>query len=331
MKKTRQTFRKQMFRLAAAVTILVLFVPCLSPAADFPSRAVRIVVPYAPGGGADTICRLVANQLTVALKQPVVIENRPGGGTTIGASVVAQAPPDGHSLFINASSFLINTHLMAKLPYDPNKDFAPLTLAASNPHVLVVSNSLGARTMRDFLSIVKAKGKTLTYGSFGNGSSGHLAFELLKKTYGFEMEHVPYKGTPQAMLDVVAGRIQAMLTDMPAAVAQAKAGKMVVLAIAAEKRSPTMPDVPTLQEATGTRFLSRSWWGFLVHSGTPPEIQKVLTAELVRALQSPEVKAKLSDIGIDAIGSTTEEFVAFMKTESDRFADAIKLSGMKAQ
>ena len=309
----------------------MLFAPCLSLAADFPSRSVRIVVPQLPGGGADTICRLVANELTVALKQPVVVENRPGGGTTIGASVVAQAPPDGHTLFINASSFLINTHLLLKLPYDPHKDFAPLTLAASNPHVLVISNSLGVRTMRDFLTIAKAKGKTLSYASFGNGSSGHLAFELLKKTYGFEMAHVPYKGTPQAMLDVIAGRVQAMLTDMPAAIPQAKAGKMVVLAIAADKRSPTMPEVPTLQEATGTRFLSRSWWGFLVHSGTPPEIQKVLYTELVKALHSPEVKDKLHDIGIDAIGSTTEEFVAFMKTESDRFADAIKLSGMKAQ
>ena len=291
----------------------------------------RIVVPQLPGGGADTICRLIANELTVALKQPVVIENRPGGGTTIGASVVAQAPPDGHSLVHQRVKFSHQYASSVEAAYDPHKDFAPLTLAASNPHVLVISNSLGARTMRDFITTAKAKGKALSYASFGNGSSGHLAFELLKKTYGFEMEHVPYKGTPQAMLDVIAGRVQAMLTDMPAAIPQAKSGKMVVLAIAADKRSPTMPEVPTFQEATGTRFLSRSWWGFLVHSGTPREIQKVLYTELVRALQKPEVKGKLHDIGIDAIGSTTEEFVAFMKTESDRFAEAIRFSGMRAQ
>ena len=315
--------------VAAMLAAFALCAPGLPAAADFPSRPIRIVVPYAPGGASETMARLVAERMAAALKQPVIIENRPGGGTVIGASVVAQAPADGYTLFVNASSFIINSHLISKLPYDPWKDFTPLTLAASNPHVLVTSNALGTRNLAEFLAVAKAKGKALSYGSFGNGSSGHLAFELLKKTYGFDMEHVPYKSTPQAMMDVIGGQIQAMLTDTPAAVPQAKAGKMMVLAIAADQRSPSLPDVPTFQEATGTRFVSRSWFGFLVKSGTPPEVQKLLQTEIVRALKTPELKDKLHDLGMDTIGSTPEEFAAFMKSESERFADAIRFSGAK--
>jgi tripartite-type tricarboxylate transporter receptor subunit TctC len=322
-----------MHRAAVAAALLAacaLGAPDPAAAADFPSRPIRIVVPYAPGGASETMARLVADRMSAALKQPVIIENRPGGGTVIGASVVAQAPADGYTLFVNASSFVINSHLIAKLPYDPWKDFAPLTLAASNPHVLVTSNALGTRNLAEFLAAARAKGKALSYASFGNGSSGHLAFELLKKTYGFDMEHVPYKSTPQAMMDVIGGQVQAMLTDTPAAVPQAKAGKMMVLAIAADQRSPSLPDVPTFQEATGTRFVSRSWFGFLVRSGTPPEVQKLLQTEIVRALKTPELKDKLHDLGMDTIGSTAEEFAAFMKAESERFADAIRFSGAKA-
>ena len=315
---------------AALLAAFALGAPGLAAAADFPSRPIRIVVPYAPGGASETMARLVADRMAAALKQPVIIENRPGGGTVIGASVVAQAPADGYTLFVNASSFVINSHLIAKLPYDPWKDFAPLTLAASNPHVLVTSNALGTRNLAEFLAVARAKGKTLSYGSFGNGSSGHLAFELLKKTYGFDMEHVPYKSTPQAMMDVIGGQIQAMLTDTPAAVPQAKAGKMTVLAIAADQRSPSLPEVPTFQEATGTRFVSRSWFGFLVKSGTPPEVQKLLQTEIVHALKSPELKDKLHDLGMDTIGSSPEEFAAFMQAESERFADAIRYAGAKA-
>ena len=316
--------------LAAMLAAFALCAPGLPAAADFPSRPIRIVVPYAPGGASETMARLVADRMAAALKQPVIIENRPGGGTVIGASVVAHAPADGYTLFVNASSFVINSHLISKLPYDPWKDFTPLTLAASNPHVLVTSNALGTRNLAEFLALAKAKGKALSYGSFGNGSSGHLAFELLKKTYGFDMEHVPYKSTPQAMMDVIGGQIQAMLTDTHAAVPQAKAGKMMVLAIAADQRSPSLPDVPTFQEATGTRFVSRSWFGFLVRSGTPPEVQKLLQTEIVRALKTPELKDKLHDLGMDTIGSSPEEFAAFMKSESERFADAIRFSGAKA-
>lgn len=298
-------------------------------AAQFPSKPIHIVVPYQAGGTSEMMARLVAEQMQRSLKQPVLIENRPGGGTTIGAAVVAQAPADGHYLFVNASSFLINAQLMKGLPYDAQKDFQPLTLAASNPHVLVAHKGLGVNDFKGFLAMAKQKGDDMSYASFGNGSSGHLAFELLRKTYDFKMVHIPYKGVPAAMTDVMSGNVQAMLTDLPPAVTQVKAGKLLGLAIAADQRSPALPDVPTFQEAGGTPFVSRSWFGFLVRSGTPPEIVKTLHTEIVKALRDPAVKERLATAGMDTYGTSMEEFEAFMKSESARFAEAIKFSGTK--
>lgn len=329
MKPTRtpRTLRSAASLLAAGA----LLATAGQASAQFPSKPIRIIVPYTAGGTSETMTRLVADQVSAALKQPVVIENRPGGGTTIGAAVVAQAPADGHTVFVNASSFLINAQLMPKLPYDAAKDFMPVTLAASNPHALVAFSGLGVTSVKDFMALARAKGKSMSYGSFGNGSSGHLAFELLKKAYNFEMQHVPYKGSPQALADVMGGNLQAMLTDLPAAVPQVKAGKLLGLGVAAERRSPALPDMPTIEEAGGTRFISRSWFGFLVRTGTPPEAHKLLTQEIIKALQKPEVKARLADLGMDTFGTSPEEFDAFMKSESARFAEAIRFSGTKIE
>lgn len=315
--------------LAAALTAATLL--SLGAAAQYPAKPIRIIVPYQAGGTSEVMARAVGDQLTSVWKQPVVIENRPGGGTTIGAAAVAQAPADGYTLFVNASSFLINAQLMSKLPYDPAKDFLPVTLAASNPHALVAFPGLGLKSVKDFIGMAKAKGKSMSYASFGNGSSGHLAFELLKKTYAFDMLHVPYKGTPQAMTDVMGGQVQTMLTDLLAAVPQVKAGKLSGLAVAADRRSPTLPDMPTFEEASGTKFVSRSWFGILVRTGTPPEIHKMLNEEIVRALHRQEVKDKLLGLGLDTYGTSPQEFAAFMQSESDRFADAIRFSGTKIE
>ena len=318
-----------MRRFALAAFALGALSPLSFQAAaqQYPTKPIHIIVPYQAGGTSEVMARAVGDQLTAAWKQPVVIENRPGGGTTIGATAVAQAPADGYMLFVNASSFLINAQLMSKLPYDPQKDFVPVTLAASNPHVLVIFPGLGIANLRDFISVAKAKGKSMSYASFGNGSSGHLAFELFKKSYGFDMVHVPYKGVPQAMTDVMGGQVQAMLTDLLAAVPQVKSGKLVGLAVAADKRSPTLPDMPTFEEAGGIRFVSRSWFGILVRSGTPPEIVKMLNTEISKALRKQVVKDRLAAFGMDTYGTTADEFAAFMKSESDRFSEAIKFSG----
>ena len=318
-----------MRRFALAAFALGALSPLSFQAAaqQYPTKPIHIIVPYQAGGTSEVMARAVGDQLSAAWKQPVVIENRPGGGTTIGATAVAQAPADGYMLFVNASSFLINAQLMSKLPYDPQKDFVPVTLAASNPHALVIFPGLGIANLRDFISVAKAKGKSMSYASFGNGSSGHLAFELFKKSYGFDMVHVPYKGVPQAMTDVMGGQVQAMLTDLLAAVPQVKSGKLVGLAVAADKRSPTLPDMPTFEEASGTKFVSRSWFGILVRSGTPPEIVKMLNTEISKALRKQVVKDRLAALGMDTYGTTADEFAAFMKSESDRFSEAIKFSG----
>ena len=224
-----------------------------------------------------------------------------------------------------ASSFLINAQLMKGLAYDAWKDFTPLTLAASNPHLLVGHTGLGTPTFKEFLPLARQKGSSMTYASFGNGSSGHLAFELLKKTYDFPMTHVPYKGVPQAMTDVIGGQVNVMLTDLPPGAVQVKAGKMLGLAIAAEKRSPTVPDVGTFQELTGTRFVSRSWFGFLVRSGTPPEVVKTLQSEIVRALQNPGVQydaARFTYIG--RIASSNNIQLVWHTAKVQSFEDVLK-------
>ncbi len=316
-------------RIFSAGLAALLSAVCAPAFAEFPTRPISIVVPYQAGGTSEIMARLVAEHMQRSLKQPVIIENRPGGGTTIGAAIVAKAPADGHYLFVNASSFLINAQLMKGLPYDAEKDFQPVTLAASNPHVLVAYKGLRVDSFREFLALAKQKGDEMSYASFGNGSSGHLAFELLRKTYDFRMTHVPYKGVPAAMTDVMSGNVQAMLTDLPAAVPQVKSGKMLGLAIAAEQRSPALPEVPTFKEAGGTAFVSRSWFGFLVRSGTPPDVVKTLHTEIVKALRDPAVKERLAAVGMDAYGTSAPEFESFMRAESARFAEAIKFSGAR--
>jgi tripartite-type tricarboxylate transporter receptor subunit TctC len=314
-----------------AALLAALLAVSVGAAAQYPNKPIHIVVPYQAGGTSEVMARAVGDHLAGAWKQPVVIDNKPGGGTTIGAAAVAQAPADGYTLFVNAASYLINAQLMSKLPYDPAKDFMPVTLAASNPHVLVVFPGTGIANLKDFLSVAKTKGKSMSYASFGNGSSGHLAFELFKKGYAFDMVHVPYKGVPQAMTDVMGGQVQAMLTDLLAAVPQVKSGKLTGLAVAAERRTPTLPDLPTFEEASGTKFVSRSWFGILVRTGTPPEIHKMLAQEIARALHRQDVKDKLLGLGMDTYGTSPEEFAAFMKGESDRYADAIRFSGTKIE
>jgi tripartite-type tricarboxylate transporter receptor subunit TctC len=296
--------------------------------AQFPSKPIRLIVPYSPGGALDATLRLAGDQVSAALGQPVVIDNRPGASTTIGTLAVAQAPADGHTLFVNAASFAINPHLMPKLPYDTFKDFVPVTLMTANSHVLVASPALNAPTLRDFVSVARAKGKSLSYASFGNGSSGHLAFEQFKRLYAFDMVHVPYKGAPPAMLDIMGGQLHAMLTDLPVAVPYVKGGKLAGLAIGAEKRSPALAEVPTFLEGGGIAFLSRSWFGLVVRAGTPPEIVRKLNAEFVRALNKPEVREKLVAVGTDVLATTPEEFGAFMRRESDRYAEAIKAANV---
>lgn len=319
-----------MFRyviLAGALTLCA----SMNAMAQFPDKPVRFMVPYSPGGALDAMLRLVAEQMSASMGQPVLLEHKPGGATTIAASATLQAPADGHSIFVNAISYVTNPLLMSKYPYDPARDFLPVTLATSNPHVLVAHPGLGTKAFAEFVAMARTRGHTMSYASIGPGSSSHLGFELFKRGYGFDMVHIPYKGVPQSVLDVAGGQVQAMLMDQPVVAGQVRGGKLTGLAIAAEKRSALLPDVPTFQEASGKPFLSRSWFGMMVRSGTPPETVRILHREISTALNKPAIRDRLASVGTDVIASTPEEFAAFLKSESEKFGEAIRISGTKLE
>lgn len=311
---------------------LSLMLACgVASAASFPSKPLHIVVPYPPGSGPlDAVVRLVADEMSTALKQPVLVEYKPGASTTIGANTVVRAPADGHTMFVNAASFLITAQLMSNLPYDPHKDFVPITMLHSYPHVLIAPPDAEYKTTQAFLETARKKGEDMSYGSFGNASSGHLAFERLKQTYEFPMLHVPYKGG-DGLKDIVAGRIEAMLFDLPGVLPFAESGKLTPLAVAANERHPLAPDVPTFEEATGVPFASQSWFGILVRSDTPPELQQRLNEEIVAVLRKPAVIEQMRALGIDLHPSTPQEFADFMARESEGITEAIRFSGARME
>lgn len=313
--------------------LLALFLAVTQSAfADFPTKPIRIVIPY-PAGGAgslDAIVRLIGQEMSESLKQPVVLDYKPGGSTTIGAANVVSAPADGHVLFLNAQSFLITAQLLAKLPYDPKKDFTPVTSLLGNPHVLIVGPNSPYKTAKEFIEAARKRGQDMSYGSFGNASSGHLGFEGFKKTFGFQMVHVPYQGSA-GINDVMAGRLDGMLADLPMTNPQSTSGKLVQLAVASTKRDPLAPDVPTIGEVTGVPYVSRTWFGLLVRSGTPAAIVATLQREIVAAMAKPVVAERIRASGYEALPSTPEEFSAFMDQESRRIAEVIKFANVRMQ
>lgn len=298
--------------------------------AQFPTKPIRIVVPYQAGNALEPIVRMLGEEMTQTLKQPVVIEYKPGASTTIGAAYTASAPADGHTLFINAASFLISAQLMSKLPYDPKTAFVPISGLAEMAHVLIAPPNSPYKTAREFLAHAKQNGDKMSYGSFGNASSGHLGFERMKKQFDFKSTHVPYKGN-EGLQDILAGRLDSMLNDLPAVVPFAKDGKIRALAIATERRDPNLPDVPTFEEATGVQFLSRSWFGILVRAETPPSVRNALNAAITAALRKPDNAKKMSDLGLRVTPSTPEAFSEFMAQESRRFAEAIAFANVRME
>jgi tripartite-type tricarboxylate transporter receptor subunit TctC len=310
------------------ISMLGLLVACGVASAQFPSKPIRIVVPYQAGNALEPIVRTLADEMTATLKQPVVIEYKPGGATTIGAAYVAQAPADGHTIFVNASSFLISGQLMAKLPYDPKKAFVSVSGLGSFPHVLIAPANAPYKTAKEFLEYARKNGDSMNYGSFGNASSGHVGFERLKKEYGFKSTHVPYKGN-EGIQDIIAGRLNAMFNDLPVVVPFANEGKLQALAIATEQRDPTAPGIPTFEEATGKQFLSRSWFGLLVRSETPPEIVRMLNQAVVTALNKPQVVARLQPLGVQLMPTTPRQFDEFMAQQNQRFAEAIEFANIR--
>jgi tripartite-type tricarboxylate transporter receptor subunit TctC len=314
-----------------AVAALVAVAPVAGLAAQpFPSKQVRFVVPYPPGGPLDTVARLLGQKVSASIKEPVVIDNVPGAGGNIGAQVVARAAPDGHTILMGAvATHAINPTLYPSIPYDAGKDFIAVTQVASTPNVLVVNPALEATTVAEFIKLAKSKPGKLNFGSGSTGSAGHLAGELFKTMAGVDMAHIPYKGAAAAMQDLIGGRVDLMFDNMASSLAQVKGGRVRALAVTTAKRSPLAPELPTIAESGLPGFDINTWFGIFVPAGTPRAAVDRLHAEFTKALAMPDVREKMLALGAEPVGSTPAEFAAYVKSEAAKYAKLIKASGAK--
>jgi len=320
---------------AIAKLFAVALAACFSSGAGaqtYPAKPIRFIAPFPPGGSTDFLARIVALKMSESLGQQVVVENRGGAAGTIGVELAAHAAPDGYTIVMgHIGTFGVNPTLYPKLPYDPIKGFAPITLLAMVPNAMVVHPSLPAHSVREFLALARAKPKQLLYGSGGNGSAAHLAaayFELLAKV---ELTHVPYKGTGPALIDLIAGQTSMMITGMPAVVPHVRSGKLRPLAVGTAKRLALMPELPTIAEAGVPGYEATQWYGVLAPAGTPREIVMKLNAEMIKALTRPDVRDKLAADGAIPVGDTPEEFGAHIKAEIARWAPVVRASGAKPE
>jgi tripartite-type tricarboxylate transporter receptor subunit TctC len=298
---------------------------CTAARAAYPDRPIHLIVPFAPGGGNDTIARLVGDGLAKELGQPVVVDNRPGAGGIVGAEAAARAPADGYTLFLGGvGSHAINPNLHANLPYDPIKDFAPISLVASAPLILVVHPSVPAHSVRELIALAKAQPGKLNYASNGNGSSSHLAAVVFASMTGVDMVHVPYKGLAPALTDLLSGQVQLMFSSVVAILPHVKAGKLRALAVSSRERLSLLPDLPTIAEAGVPGYQSSSWYGILAPAGTPPDVVAKLNAALVKVVGAPEVRSALAKEGADPAGNSVEAFGAFIAAEKQRLGELIR-------
>jgi tripartite-type tricarboxylate transporter receptor subunit TctC len=296
----------------------------------YPSGTVRIVVPFPPGGGTDILARSLAQKLNEAWGVSVIVDNRGGANGTIGAAVVAKAPPDGQTVLIVPSGFAVNPSIYKTLPFDAIRDFAPVSQLAASPLVLVVHPSFPPRTVKELIAFLKARPDEINYGSSGNGSPPHLATELFKLLSGTKMTHIPYKGAGPAAVDVIAGQIPIYFMNALQAVPHIKAGRVRALAVTSGTRFPGLAQIPTIAEAGVPGYAYTNWYGLLAPAGTPrPSISK-LHGEVARILNFPEIKERLAAEGALVVASTPDEFAAFLKREMAQFAKVVKASGMTA-
>ena len=290
---------------------------------DWPNHPIRMIVPYPPGGGTDVVARIVNEKLSQELGQPIVIDNKGGAGGSVGTEIASKAAPDGYTILLTLSSHTINPKLFPKLGYDVERDFIPISLAASIPQILVANPSVPATNMQELLAWMKANAGKVNYASVGVGSPAHIAGELLKLKSGVQMTHVPYKGGGPAMTDVIAGQVQLAIVSMPAALQFVKAGRVKALAVASAKRSASAPDVPTIAEG-GLDVVVESWYGVLVPAKTPAPIVAKLNAAMVRVLAMPDVKEKLFAQGAEAVSNSPAEFEAIIKDELGKWEYVIR-------
>ena len=298
----------------------------------YPAKSVRMVVPFAAGAGSnDIMARLIAQKLTDALHQQFVVDNRPGASGIIGTDIVAKAPPDGYTVLMMSLTFTVNPSLFAKLPYDTVKDLTPVTMVASAPLMLVVHPSVPAKSVQEFIAYAKANPGKLNFGSGGPGTTPHLAGEMLKTMAGLQMTHIPYKGGAPALADLVGGQIQFMCENIPGTLPFAKAGKLRALAVTDLKRSPLLPELPTLDESGLKGYQIVGWNGMFVPAGTPQAIVAKLQAEVGRALALADVKERLAVMGADGVGDTPQHFAIFIRSEIPKWAKVVRDAGMKVE
>ena len=295
---------------------------------DYPNKPIRLVVPFTTGGANDVLGRLIGKELAERWRQPVIIDNRPGGGGNIGTGLVAKAPPDGYTILIVPTSFGSNQSLYAKVPYDTVKDFAGVCWVAMGSGVLAVHPSLAAHSVKELVALAKSRPGQLDYASSGIGSSPHLRGELLKKVTGIDIVHVAYKGTSPALMDLIAGRVSLAFTDLFAAVPYAKDGRLRILGVIGQKRSTDLPDVPTMTEAGVPGFENGQWFGIVAPVATPREIIRKLNAEIVKIVHMDDVKEHMSKLGLEPVGSTPEELDAHVRAEVAKWAKVIKDAGI---
>ena len=304
----------------------------LAHAQNYPTKPIKLIAPFPPGGSTDLLARLIGQKLTEAWGQQVVVENRGGAGGTIGVELAARAAPDGYTIVMgHIGTFGANPTLYPKLPYDAIKDFAPVTLLAMVPNAMVVHPTFPARTVKDILAIARAKPGQVLYGSGGNGSAAHLAmvyFELLAKV---KLTHIPYKGTGPAIYDLIAGQTSTMITGMAALMPHIKSGKLRPIAVGTARRLAVLPDVPTIAEAGVPGYEATQWYGILAPAATPRDIVLKLNAEMVKALRTADVRERLAGDGVIPVGDTPEEFAAHIKTEIARWAPVVRASGARPE
>lgn len=299
-----------------------------SVSSDYPTKPIRIIVLNTPGAGADILARLIGSKLTEGLGQQVVIDNRPGGGGNVGCEIAARAAPDGYTLLMITSQQPIVVAMYDKLNYDLIRDFAPISLVGTTPLMLITNPAVAASSIKELVALAKSEPGQLNYGSPGSGSSGHLAAEVFKSMAGINITHVPYKGTPQALNDMIAGQVQLTFLVAPAAMPFVKAGKVRALGVTTTKRSPLAPDVPTIGE-TLPGFEWSGWYGLVAPARTPEPIIAKLNAAQLSALKTGDLHQRLLDLGANPVGSTPQEYAAHLRTQIEKMRQAIKISGAR--
>ena len=300
--------------------------------AAYPTRPIRFVVPFAPGGNADTLSRAAGQKVAEAIGQQVVIDNRAGANGNIGMEIVARAAPDGYTIVLGyIANVAIAPSLVSKLPYDPVKDYAPITLLATAPNIIVVHASVAARTLKELIALSKAKPKSVNFSSAGVASVGHLTGELFNTVAGADFQHVPYKGSAQGVIDLVAGQIQMLIGGMSSVMPHIKTGRLRAIAVTSTQRSPVMPDAPTVAESLLPGFEATAWYGALAPAGTPRAIVTRLHGEFAKALALPDVKQRLENLSYQIVASPPDVFAAYIKSETVKWAKVVKASGAKVE